>query len=342
LQSLIPLSRRALLAGASLALPVRAAAAPFQDSARRIAALDRVRAELREAVARKDVPWASLIVSSGGRDLLVHAEGVGTGHVDVLRSATKIATVTAVMTLVQAGAVRLEDPVSRYIGSWSADKAGVRIEHLLSMTSGLPARAQSFSDADSLADAAETIGRTALVSAPGARFIYGNLGLTVAGRVAEIASGLSWDEFFETAVARPLGVHFSYVPLETGRLGGGGRTDLAGYGRLLRMHLDGGRHDGRVFLREDLIARMRAPGGSLFRNPIPETEAYGYGMGWWFDRMDGAGRPLVISDPGAWGAYPWIDLSRRYSAFLFIRKQLADGVRLVNTLRPVIEEAIDA
>jgi serine-type D-Ala-D-Ala carboxypeptidase/endopeptidase len=343
------LSRRSvmLVSAASLVLPAACAQSPRRNQGATApsppaAGFDAVRAELKRAVSAGDVPWASLLVTRGGRDLFVHAEGVPLDHVDVLRSATKIATVTAVMTLVQSGAVNLEDPVSRYIPAWSGDKAGVTVRHLLSMNSGLPAQAPEFRDEQTLAQAADVIARTPLRARPGERFIYGNLGLTVAGRVAEIAAGQSWDVHFAKAVAQPLGMTFAYGPLETGRLGGGGRTNLASYGALLKMHLAGGVHAGKPFLRPDLVAQMQASNGSAFRNPIPDTEAYGYGMGWWFDRVDLSGKAEIISDPGAWGAYPWMDLTRGYAAFLFVRKQLSDGVKLQRALRPLIEQALAA
>lgn len=336
------LARRTLLASglASLVLPPVHAQPQPQHAPAGGSGFDPIRDALKTAIERQEVPWVGLLVTRGDNDMFMHAEGVGPDHVDVLRSATKIATCTALMTLVQSGALSLEDPVARYIPAWGGDKASLSVGHLLSMNSGLPTRAQGFSDELSLAEAAAVIGRAPLEARPGERFIYGNLGLTVAGRVAEVASGQNWDAFFRSALGAPLGLNFTYGPLETGRLGGGGRSDLASYGRLLKLHLNGGLHEGQVILRSDLIARMQTSNGSVFRNPIPETEAYGYGMGWWFDRIDSSGRPLVISDPGAWGAYPWIDLERRYGAFLFVRKQLADGVRLVRRLRPMIETAL--
>jgi CubicO group peptidase (beta-lactamase class C family) len=339
------MSRRLLLASGAAVLSVPGGCA--QSSRRDPASpgsgdFDSVKAELQAAVQRNDVPWAALLVTRDGKDLFRHAEGVPLDHVDVLRSATKIATVTAVMTLVQSGALKLEDGASRYVPSFAGEKSEITVRHLLSMNSGLPANFREFSDDASLADAADIIARAPLAARPGERFIYGNLGLTVAGRVAEIVSGQSWDTLFEANVAQPLGMTFTYGPLETGRLAGGGRTNLASYGALLKMHLAGGQHAGKPFLRRDLVALMQASNGSAFRNPVQGTETYGYGMGWWFDRVDNTGRPQIISDPGAWGAYRWIDLARGYGAFLFVRKQLADGVKLQRALRPLIERAVDA
>jgi CubicO group peptidase (beta-lactamase class C family) len=325
----VDLSRRSVLA---LAAGLPAAAQPALFAA--------VRARLDAAVSRGDVPWASLLVTKDGRDVFNHAAGTDLAHVDVLRSATKVATVSAVLTLVASDALRLEDPAARYIPAFRRDKSAVTVRQLLSMSSGLPASWPGFRDEMPLADAAAAIAAAPLAAAPGERFIYGNLGLTVAGRVAEVVSGNSWDAFFAEALAKPLGMNFTYVPLATGRLGGGGRTDLASYGRLLKMHLAGGVHQGRRILSAELVRAMQNSNGAAFRNPIPDTQAYGYGMGWWFDAVTSGGQPRIVSDPGAWGAYPWIDRERRYGAFLFVRKTLAAGVALQRELRPPVERAL--
>lgn len=330
------LDRRAVVAGASLAVPAgRAAAATLDFGA--------VQARLEAAVAAGAVPWARLLVTRGGKDLYVHAVGTDLDQVDVLRSATKIATVTAVLTLVDQGKLRLEDPVMGYIPAFGAEKASVTVRHLLSMNSGLPASWRAFSDETSLAVAADVIAQAPLAAQPGARFIYGNLGLTVAGRVAEVVSGKPWDAFFQAAVAGPLGIDFTYGPLDTGRLGGGGRTNLLSYGTLLRMHLAKGMHGPRRFLSAELVEAMQHSNGSAFVNPFSvATEAHGYGMGWWFDAVKADGEARIVSDPGAWGAYPWIDWDRRYGAFLFISKSLGAGARLQRDLRPLVERTLDA
>ncbi|XOV90485.1 MAG: serine hydrolase domain-containing protein [Pseudomonadota bacterium] len=296
---------------------------------------------LEAAVERGSVPWAALLVTQGGQDLYAHAVGTDLDHVDVLRSATKIATVTALMRLVDRNLISLDDPASRYIPSFAGEKRDISVRHLLSMNSGLPWNCPAFSDEMPLSEAADVIAKQPLSAAPGARFIYGNLGLTVAGRVAEVVSGQTWDQYFKEAVADPLGMKFTYSPLATGRLGGGGRTNLFGYDKLLKMHLAGGVHEGDQFLSASLVESMQQPNGSAFKNPIKETPFFGYGMGWWFDVVDNQGRPLVISDAGTWGAYPWIDRQRRYAAFLFVRSTLAAGSAIVHEVRPVIEKILE-
>jgi CubicO group peptidase (beta-lactamase class C family) len=300
--------------------------------------------QLDMAVKETLVPWATLLVVKDGREIFTHAAGTSLDHVDVLRSATKLATVTAVMTLVENGAVALEDPVHRYITSFAGEKAEITMRHLLSMNSGLPSSVSSVSDEMTLAKAADVIGQSSLAAEIGTKFIYGNLGLTVAGRVAEVVSGKNWDVFFQEALAEPLGMEFSYGPLESLRLGGGGRTNATHYGKLLQLHLSGGIHQGKRILSHALVAEMQRSNRAVFSNPLTEwkVDVCGYGMAWWFDSMDDSGQPSIISDCGLWGAYPWLDRQRHYAALLFIRKTLTEGAALQRVIRPLVERGVDS
>src|ERR1044071_9482940 len=64
----------------------------------------------------------------------------------------------------------------------------------------------------------------------------------------------------------------------------------------------------------------------------------GYGMGWWIDRVhDG-----VFADPGAYGAFPWLDLPRNYGAFLVIESNAGIGAQLWVAVKPALDEVFDS
>ena len=127
-----------------------------------------------------------------------------------------------------------------------ASERPVTIRHLLTHTSGItyrflgspafaPSPAQSllsglYADAgiaDGLAEHNGTIedlvtrlGRLPLMHQPGAAFSYG-LNVDVLGRLVEVVSGMSYDEFLRTRIFEPLGMEdtYFYVPSEkAGRL----------------------------------------------------------------------------------------------------------------------------
>lgn len=66
----------------------------------------------------------------------------------------------------------------------------------------------------------------------------------------------------------------------------------------------------------------------------PDT---GYAMGWWVDRNIGR-----ISDPGAYGSVPWLDLEDGYGAYLVIEAEAdaGTGLELAAQLHDLVETAV--
>jgi CubicO group peptidase (beta-lactamase class C family) len=151
-----------------------------------------------------------------------------------LASLTKpIVTATSIMLLDHDGVIDIDDPVAKYLPSFSErEKDGVTIRHLLSHSSGLkPWRAyhemllqKERKTGEALmgsSDARELIidrtVRSALVHEPGAAAVYGDLDFIVLGAVVEAVSGQRLDEFCRERILEPLGMTDTFfVPLERG------------------------------------------------------------------------------------------------------------------------------
>ena len=140
-----------------------------------------------------------------------------------LASLTKpIATTTAVLQLVQDGAIDLDTPVSKYLPTFSErEKDGVTIRHLLTHSSGLkPWRAfhelmiereKKTGERLLCTPAAremviDRVLRSALVHEPGAAAVYGDLDFITLGAVVEAVSHQTLDEIFRERIAAPLGL----------------------------------------------------------------------------------------------------------------------------------------
>ena len=63
----------------------------------------------------------------------------------------------------------------------------------------------------------------------------------------------------------------------------------------------------------------------------------GYGMGWWVDRPTGR-----ISDGGAYGSVPWLDLDDGYGAYLVIEADSGTGNELASLLYDIVDDAVAA
>ena len=152
-------------------------------------------------------------------------------------SMTKPVTSVAAMMLYEEGRFELTDPVSKFIPAFKDMRVftggsdqrpvtvpatePVRVHHLLTHTSGLTYgfhrvhpvdamyRAAGFELGDppnvTLAEACDIWASMPLLFQPGAEWNY-SVGTDVLGRVVEVASGQSLDEFFAQRILEPLGM----------------------------------------------------------------------------------------------------------------------------------------
>ncbi|OQW56653.1 MAG: hypothetical protein A4S17_13535 [Proteobacteria bacterium HN_bin10] len=173
-----------------------------------------------------DGPGAVILVARGDRILFRGARGEADIETHALLqpdsvfrigSVTKQFTAAALLTLVDAGRVRLDDPLSNYLPDFP-EASRITIRQLLNHTSGLGDywRLQN--------DQAETVqrdfttdqlialfDREPLQFEPGAGWAYSNSGYVLAGAVIEAASGMPWDAYLRQTLFEPLGMtHTGY------------------------------------------------------------------------------------------------------------------------------------
>ena len=142
-----------------------------------------------------------------------------------LASLTKpIATAASVMILRDRGAIDLDDYVGAYLPAFACNgKQEVRIRHLLTHTSGLPA----YTDAAALKEqfgspcpekVIERICSLEAVSKPGEEFHYSCLGYITLAKIVETVSAKGIDDFSRQNIFAPLGMkHTACNPPESWR-----------------------------------------------------------------------------------------------------------------------------
>jgi D-alanyl-D-alanine carboxypeptidase len=178
---------------------------------------------LREEMAKRRIPGMSAAVITAGR--VVFTKGYGFANVEVsapatsdtvyeIASLTKPFTAIAVMMLVEAGRVSLEDPISRYLPNVPSHWGDITVRHLLTHTSGIPdyfsiPRLRSASGGIwqieySPADLLSIFFETQLEFKPGARFTYSNSGYWLLGRLIEAVAGNSYERFLSDRLFAPL------------------------------------------------------------------------------------------------------------------------------------------
>ena len=177
--------------------------------------------EFRQKFER--VPGVQAAVFAGDRVRLSAAYGFAdlvdevpltTRHLFRIASHSKTFTATAMLQLVEAGALRLDDRADAWVDYLAGAPAGaVTIRQLLSHSSGLSRDSRNgdfwqldgdFLDRERLSEvlldpAAATLGTDE-------RFKYSNIAYSLAGLIIEAASGVSYGERMRTAILEPLGL----------------------------------------------------------------------------------------------------------------------------------------
>ena len=258
---------------------------------------------------------ASLIVIRNGAVIDEEYFGTYTSTTRIpIASASKWLSALAIERLVEKGQLSWSDTVGKYFPNAPADKLAITLGQLFSHTSGLPGQP----DAPCLGDhtnytldscAQQILGLT-LQYAPGQGFAYGGNSMQVGGRIAEIASGKSWEQLFQDEVTTPLGMpntSFYYATANPQIAGGVGATMLD-YSHAAQMIAQRGSWNGAPYLLAADIADMQKDqthGAPVIYTPDPL--AYGYGYGEWRNLIDAYGNAVQVSSTGKFGTSPWVD-----------------------------------
>lgn len=291
-------------------------------------------------------------------------------RVSLIASSTKMVTAGVLLRLQDDGLLDIDMPIAEYV-EWGVGNPEITTAQLLSNSSGLiglfepnPYTCMWVSDTTLQECAAEIMTTEADnddVIPPDTRFRYGGGQWQVAGGVAEAVSGKSWNELVHEIYVQACGLEvFGYSsPFDQVQMDGfkhppgfknnpdelrdsanpsmeaGAYTNTTDYGKLLLMHLRGGMcDDTRVLSSEALTLMHRDRIGAVY-----DGDAFGsgtgYGMGWWVDRANGH-----ISDGGAFGSAPWLDLDDGYGVFVLTESSSETSSALAGYLRELIDTAI--
>lgn len=142
-------------------------------------------------------------------------------------SLSKSFTAVAVMQLVEAGKVNLDEPVHHYLPEFQlADARYVRITvgQLLNHSSGMADEEYlewSIPGPKSLQDAVTALHSVRLVADPGKQFNYHNPNFAVAARLVEVISEMRFSDYLRERVFQPLEMRESFAEERLDRAGAG-------------------------------------------------------------------------------------------------------------------------
>ena len=351
--------------------------------------LGRIRTALQRMVDARQMAGVETLVARRG--VIVHHERIGVADdaIFAMASMTKPVTSVAIMMLLEDGKLLLSDPVSRFIPAFrdmrvlapkSSTSAGddtgtvpanrqITIDDLLTHTSGLVYgfaergplgemyRKSGVYDGlgstrpSSLAEQVDLIARQPLKFHPGTAYNY-SIGIDVLGRVVEVASGLSLEEFFRTRIFEPLGMRettFSLPAAKASRVatlyaiekgalvraaeqgnftnvtyfsGGAGLVSTGrDYLRFAQMLLNGGELDGVRLLSRKTVELMTT---SHTIDIGASAVSSGYGFGYGFSVRESLGLSSRIGSEGMYtwsgilGTYFWVDPKEQLTGVMML------------------------
>jgi uncharacterized protein YbbC (DUF1343 family) len=253
-------------------------------------------------------------------------------------SLTKVvATAPAAMILIERGQLKLDEPVSTYLPTFTGEgKDAITLRHLMTHTSGLRPGLPGRPEWSGYAKAIELACAEKTTNGPGTSFRYSDINYLVLGEVIRRVSGTNLDAFATREIFRPLKmINTSFLPpaakrariAPTQKVNGeilrgvvhdptarrmGGvaghaglfttATDLA---RFARMMLNGGELDGvRLFKPETvrLMTHVQSPEG------VPARRGLGWDIDSSYSRPRGEVFPLgSYGHTGFTGTSIWID-----------------------------------
>jgi CubicO group peptidase (beta-lactamase class C family) len=288
-----------------------------------LAAIDRY---VRSEMEAQRIPGLALGIVH--RDRILHVQGFGQAGESgpgvtpqtpfLIGSVTKSFTALAIMQLCEAGRMRLDAPVQRYLPWWrvadSDASTQVTVRHLLYQVSGLSkATGNAYATSgdthnSALEDRVRALRDAKLTQPVGGTWQYSNANYWTLGMIVQAVSGQSYESYIQRHIFDPLQMRNSYtsraeaeqhglatehrywygfpvaaeLPFDRGGLGAGGLSSSAlDMARYLGLYLNDGRSGATALVSPAGAAELQRPG-------IPTgVDGVSYAMGWDVSQLHG-------------------------------------------------------
>lgn len=318
---------------------------------------------VEQFVGENGLNGAGLVIVDADDGIIgqLYAGDFSADRVSLVASSSKMLTAGVLLRLQDQGLLDLDAPISTLV-PWAGGNPDLTVAQMLSNSSGLvglgpnpgyPPYTCQFIGTELEQCAADVLATTADdgdIVPPDTEFRYGGVQWQVAGAIAETVSGKTWAQLIDETYLQPCGVDslgynnhwvplggggFTYpagfdpsqlAPTENPHMEGGAFINPVDYATLLLMHLRDGECGSGRSLSPEAVAQSHADrigdvwGGSA-------GTGTGYGLGWWVDRASGR-----LSDAGAYGSVPWLDMGNGFGAYLVVEADAGTGLQLASLL----------
>jgi LacI family transcriptional regulator len=296
----------------------------FFDSNSRAAEIDfsKVDAQVQQWIDARYYPGAGLwITDKNGQTLHEHYwKGYTRETTVMIASSTKWLEAACLMTIVDAGKLDLDKPISIYLPEMKGSPAGQNtLREMFAHTSSLNHIPINDNLGTDTFPAQLAAGKTDVK--PGQEFLYGGTDLATGSRVIEVVAGKPWLTVFGENIARPCRMKktvsghnlWTYSNVVQGDLFP--CSNAADYMNFLQMILHDGVFDGQCVLSPNAVQEMEADQirDATVKQPEYPELTFGqkhksvYGLGEWRLVLDGKGEAVILSSPSFAGFFPWVD-----------------------------------
>lgn len=170
-------------------------------------------------------PGISILIAKDGKPIYKKAFGIANMELDIplktdnvfqIGSITKQFTAIAILILEEQGKLKLTDDILKYIPDYPTEDNSITIHHLLNHTSGIQnntpiGKKGAISKTDMTStELVDYFKNKPLDFKPGTNFKYSNAGYILLGRIIEIVSKQSYEDFIETTIFKKIGMSSSY------------------------------------------------------------------------------------------------------------------------------------
>jgi CubicO group peptidase (beta-lactamase class C family) len=267
-----------------------------------------------------------------------------------IASCSKWLSAALVMTFVDEGKLSLTDTIGKFLPVFTLyQKGNITIWECLSHTTGIDAgdlkqSREIINQNITMDEVMEKIAEQPMEGDPGKIFHYSSIGLQIAAAVIEKISGKDFKTLFEERIAMPCGMQNTdfgdkAIPLAAG----GAYSTPLDYIHFLQMILQDGKINGNHVLSKESVIKMQENYTTNAKIAFTPDEARGmdYGLGEWI-MQSGNQRASVVTSPGLFGSFPWVDNTRNYAGFLMVFNLTQKGRKESYVqLKKIIDAEID-
>ncbi|NRD20620.1 serine hydrolase [Winogradskyella eckloniae] len=171
-----------------------------------------------------EAPGATILVAKNGKPIYKKAIGksslelnvdMTTENVFMLASITKQFTAVSILMLEEQGKLSLNDPITKFIPDYPTHGKTITVHHLLNHTSGI----KSYTGIGNLLEVArkdftldeliDYFKNEPMDFDPGEAYQYNNSGYVLLGKIIEIISGDTYENYIEKNIFEPINMHSS-------------------------------------------------------------------------------------------------------------------------------------